>query len=100
VDGPESIRLLERAKAIAPDDPKVASEIGRRYMAMGKPADALAEFGRALALAPGSAIALSNLGAALLALGQRQAAQDDFKAAIGDPCLFGALQSASMAACN
>jgi tetratricopeptide (TPR) repeat protein len=91
VDHPESLRLLERAKAIAPENPQVASETGRRYMAMGRPGDALAEFGRALALAPNSATALNNRGTALVALGQRKAAQDDFQAALRvDPCLFDA----------
>jgi hypothetical protein len=88
VDNTRSLALLEEAKTLAPDDPRVASELGARYLAMGRAAEALAEFGRALALAPGDAGALNNRGSALLALGQREAARSDFERALAvDPCL-------------
>ncbi len=87
VDDQRSLALLEEAKRLAPDDPRVASELGARYLAMGRAAEALGEFGRALALVPGDASALNNRGAALLALGQREAARADFARALeADPC--------------
>jgi len=86
-----ALGLLEEANRIAPDDPLVASEIGRMYMQLGDPARALAEFGRELALSPGAPAALNNRGAALLALGQDAAARQDFERALErDPCFFDA----------
>jgi len=83
--------LLESAKLIAPDDPFVASELGRAYLVAGKPERALAEFGRALALVPNNPQALSNRGVALLALKQTEAGREDFARALQiDPCLFSA----------
>lgn len=94
VDGPRSVALLEQARRLAPDDPRVAAELGARYLAMGRAAEALGEFGRALALAPADAGALNNRGAALLALGQRSAARADFERALAaDPCLEEARQN-------
>ena len=84
-----AIRLLTEAKKTNPDDPLVASELGRAFVVAGRPADALPEFGRALALKPGDARALSNRGAALLALGHTETAKPDFEEALrADPCLF------------
>jgi tetratricopeptide (TPR) repeat protein len=90
---PESaLLLLENARKIAPDDPAVASALGRSCMESGMYAQALAEFGRALALSPGDPKAMNNRGAVLLALGQRDAAIADFHRALSrDPCLFDAL---------
>lgn len=83
------IPLLERARKIAPDDPAVASALGRAYLNWVGPERALAEFGRALALAPNSPEALNNRGMALLALGQTEVARADFERALRrDPCLF------------
>lgn len=85
-------RLLKEARRLAPEDPLVASELGRFYLEQGRPDLALGEFGRALALAPNDPRALSNRGAALLALGQTEAAVADFERALAaDPCLFEAL---------
>jgi Flp pilus assembly protein TadD len=81
--------LLERAKALHPDSPLVASELGRMYLASGVPGRALTEFGRALAMAPNNAQALSNRGVALLVLKQTAAAKSDFERALQiDPCAF------------
>lgn len=86
-----ALELLDRAKALAPDDPRVASERGKRLLAMGRPEEALAEFGRALALEPRSAAAHNNRGAALAALGQFEAARADFERALRfDPCFYDA----------
>jgi Flp pilus assembly protein TadD len=81
--------LLERAKAMNPDSPLVASELGRLYLTSGDPGRALTEFGRALAMAPNNAQALSNRGVALLVLKQTRAAKADFERALQiDPCAF------------
>ncbi len=69
-----------------------SSERGRVYLELGRPADALREFGVALAAAPGDPQALSNRGTALAALHQTDAAQRDFQRALErDPCLYPAL---------
>ena len=87
----EAIQLLEETKGMAPEDPLVAAEIGRRRLEMGQAAQALAEFGRALALAPRDPRAHNNRGAALLSLGQLDAARGDFERALElDPCQFDA----------
>jgi len=85
----EAIPVLQSAKDIAPDDSGVASELGRTYLALNRPAEALQEFGRALALAPGSAEAMSNRGVALAMLKQDAAAKADFERALAaDACSF------------
>jgi protein O-mannosyl-transferase len=86
-----ALEILEQAKAIAPEDPRIASELGRRYLELGKPMLALPEFGRALALEPKKAEAYNNRGAALLALDQREVARQDFERALSiDPCQYDA----------
>jgi hypothetical protein len=86
-----ALALLEEAKRIAPDDPKIAAEEGRIYLGQGQTDRALQEFGLALALDPRNAEAFNNRGAALLALDQRQAAREDFERALAiDPCEWSA----------
>jgi Flp pilus assembly protein TadD len=76
---------------MAPDDPRIPSEEGRIYLRLGRPDQALPEFGRALALSPHSADALNNRGVALLALDQKETARADFERALAiDPCQFDA----------
>lgn len=87
----EAAAILAEAQRIAPEDAALASEQGRVLLEAGRPAEALAAYGRALALTPGDAGALSNRGAALAMLGQTEAAQQDFEAALKkDPCQFNA----------
>lgn len=82
--------LLE-ARRLAPEDPAVASELGRVYLALGNPSQALGEFGRAVAADPNDALALNNRGVALEALGLRDHAIADFRRALEiDSCLFDA----------
>jgi tetratricopeptide (TPR) repeat protein len=86
-----ALRELAEAQKMAPDDPAIAAEQGRVWLTAGRPAEALAAFGRALALDPGDAGALNNRGTALAALGQMDAARADFERALArDPCLFDA----------
>jgi hypothetical protein len=85
----EAQQLLEDAKRIAPEDPLVASELGRMYLVSGSPEKALGEFGRALALVPNNPQAITNRGVALLMLKQADAARQDFERALAEqPCLF------------
>jgi Putative Zn-dependent protease, contains TPR repeats len=85
----EARQLLEEAKRLAPEDPLVASELGRMYLVSGSPEKALSEFGRALALLPNNPQALTNRGVALLLLKQPDAARQDFENALArNPCLF------------
>ena len=60
--------LLKDAERVSPSDPDLPSELVRVDLELNRPAEALAEAGRALALAPREAHALNNRGAALLAL--------------------------------
>jgi Flp pilus assembly protein TadD len=91
VGGSRGLEILQQAKAIAPDDPAVASEEGRIDLDMGGAREALLAFGRALALEPASASAHNNRGVALLMLGQSDAARADFERALAiDPCQFDA----------
>ena len=89
--GAAALAILEQAKSIAPDDPRVASEEGRIAISLSNPQQALVAFGRALALDPSNAAAQSNRGVALLMLGQRDAARSDFERALAmNPCQFDA----------
>ena len=56
--------LLE-AKEIAPDDPLVASDLGKMFIERRQPSEALAEFGRAVSLQPNNPSALNNRGVVL-----------------------------------
>ncbi len=87
----EALKLLEEAQRLAPNDPRVPAELGKTYMLLGQPQQALGHFGRALALTPRNVQALNNRGVALLALGQYDAAKEDFRRALAiNPCLFDA----------
>ena len=87
-DPPRALEILREAKNLAPDDPRVASELGRVHLEMKNPARALQEFGRALALNPNDPRAVSNRGVVLLLLAQKEAARADFERALRmDPCL-------------
>jgi tetratricopeptide (TPR) repeat protein len=78
----QALVLLEEARQLAPDDPRVASDLGRVYLSLGRPVLALEQFGRALAAEPNSAEALNNRGVALLMMGQTEAARQDFLRAL------------------
>jgi protein O-mannosyl-transferase len=96
VDSSSALQILEDAKRIAPDDPAIASELGRLYLQSGMPEKALTEFGRALALSPNNPNALTNRGVALLLMHQEDAARQDFTRALGlNPCLTEARDNAA-----
>jgi hypothetical protein len=80
----------------APDEESVATERGRLLMTLGRPAEALSAFGRALALNPNDARAISNRAVALAALGSRDAAIAEFRRALEkDACLSDARENLS-----
>jgi hypothetical protein len=86
-----AVRLLEESKNIAPDDPDLASELGRVYLMAGDASAALKEFGRTVALRPGDPMAINNRGVALMQLSLREPAIADFRRAVElDPCYFDA----------
>ena len=58
------------------------TELGRVYLDLRRPAEALSAFGRALAIEPEKASNVYNRGVALAALGQIEAATLDFKRAL------------------
>ncbi len=94
----QALDYLLEAKRIAPDDPLVASELGKLFIERRQGSEALSEFGRAVALRPGDAVALNNRGVALLMLGIRDHAVTDFQEALKiDPCLADARRNLRMA---
>ena len=91
-DPATALRLVEEARNLEPDNPDVASELGRLHLESGRYSEALSEFGRALAARPGDPLMLNNRGASLLALGLREPAIADFRSALNaDACRFDAL---------
>jgi hypothetical protein len=79
-----------------PDVESIATERGRLLLTLGRPADALSAFGRALALNPNDARAISNRAVALAALGSRDVAITEFQRALErDACLFDARENLS-----
>jgi tetratricopeptide (TPR) repeat protein len=88
-------RALEELRD-APDSEPVATERGRLLLTLGRPADALSAFGRALALNPNDARAISNRAVALAALGSRDVAIAEFQRALEkDACLSDARENLS-----
>ncbi|MEO8369393.1 MAG: tetratricopeptide repeat protein, partial [Candidatus Solibacter sp.] len=84
----KGLELLSKARLQAPNEPEIATEIGKILMSEGQPDGALEEFGRALALSPTDARKMNNRGVALQALGQTEAARADFQRALRtDPSL-------------
>jgi hypothetical protein len=83
-----ALQILEEARAFAPDDPDLATELGRVKLQLGLPGEALTEFGRVVGKRPRDAMAVNNRGAALLALELDAHAESDFRRAMTlDPCL-------------
>lgn len=76
----EGLALLEQNPA--PQDAAHQTELGRLYLELGRPAEALRAFGKALAIEPEKASHVYNRGVALRALDQREAAEADFRRAL------------------
>jgi tetratricopeptide (TPR) repeat protein len=75
----EALHLITAALTITPhprNEPDLHANLGLAYVALKRPAEALASFERALALNPDHVDALANRGTALLDLGRVQDALD------------------------
>jgi protein O-mannosyl-transferase len=84
----EALEVLAAARRLSPQDPRIATEIGKVLLTQGQPSRALEEFGYALAADPHDARNFNNRGVALEMLGQTAAAQADFEHALRlDPAL-------------
>ena len=80
----KALQALQRNPA--PGDDGYQTELGRVMLELGRPAEALRAFGKALAIEPTKASNVYNRGVALAALGQREAAVLDFRRALAmDP---------------
>jgi tetratricopeptide (TPR) repeat protein len=89
-----ALELLNQARELAPNDPVIAAEIGKKLLAEGQPDAALTEFARALALNPRDARCFNDRGVALQQLGHTEAARADFKRALElDPNFIEARQN-------
>jgi hypothetical protein len=82
VEPAEALEILAQARQMAPEDPRVAAEVGRVLLSEGQAGAALEEFSRALTLEPGNPQNYNNRGVALEAIGQPWAARADFERAL------------------
>jgi tetratricopeptide (TPR) repeat protein len=82
----EGLKLLLRAKRLAPTDVGLRNAIGLCLNRLGRPAEAIAEFDGAIALDPGFAPAHANRGNSLVALAKLVEARAAFETAVAaDP---------------
>jgi tetratricopeptide (TPR) repeat protein len=82
----DSLELLLRAKAAAPEATGIVNAIGLNLMWLGRHEEAVAEFDAALAIDSGFAPALANRGTAQVALARPAEARASFEAALArDP---------------
>jgi tetratricopeptide (TPR) repeat protein len=87
----EQFGLLREARAVAPHDPDVTTELGVFYLQRAEPERALRLFDEALGGNAQRPQALANRGAALFLLGRREEAIGDWRSALTqDPCNFDA----------
>lgn len=77
-----AIRELERAAEGRPDRAPIAERIGRNYVRLGMPREAIPYFDRAVALDPTLANGYHNRGVANERLGNRSAAIEDYRRAL------------------
>ncbi len=82
----EGLAHMLAAQRVAPESAKIARWIGLGYMKLGRPADALPAFRRALRVRPGDADLLAELARTQIALGREDAARRTLQAALAsDP---------------
>jgi len=79
-----AIELLERAAAVAPEDPTTHHHLGRIYEAAGDPSKAAQAHGAAVRLEPAFFVARLYLATCLEQLGQRERALVQYKRALDD----------------
>jgi predicted TPR repeat methyltransferase len=78
----EARTLLERARALAPDDARIHYNLGLLFSDLGQARDALAAFDASLHLNPDDAKAHNNRGSALQILGRLSEAGEAFRRAL------------------
>lgn len=78
----EAIEVFDYAKSYAQGDPVVHTGLGRSQLAMRRPADALAAFGKVLEKNPHDIVALNGRGVALDMQGDHAGAQVAYDAAL------------------
>ncbi len=78
---PEALECLDKARALAPDDPAILNAHAHLLITLGRPADALAEFQEVLARVPNHVEARLNSGLTRAMLGFPELALADFDAA-------------------
>jgi len=100
LDPATAIQVLDAANAKFFNDPDIESDRGRVYLQLGRPRDALIEFGRVLAARPQDAHAINNRAVALEAMGQDATAKIEFRRALqNDPCLEEARKNLGLDPC-
>jgi tetratricopeptide (TPR) repeat protein len=80
----EALTRFEEAERLQPGNSTVSNMIGLCKLKLGRPAEALESFSRALTITPSFTDARNNRGAAYLALGQFRLAEIDFVAVLAD----------------
>jgi tetratricopeptide (TPR) repeat protein len=78
----EGAAMLERARALAPNEPRIHGLLGQALIHLGRYADALASFDQALALGAANAGLHGDRADALAALGRREEAVQGYDRAL------------------
>jgi tetratricopeptide (TPR) repeat protein len=78
----DALEVLAAAGRMAPEDPRIAAEMGRVLLSQGQAQAALEEFSHALAADPHNAQNFNGRGVAFGLLGQTAAARADFERAL------------------
>jgi hypothetical protein len=97
----QAIQTLDAAEARFPNNVDIENERGRVDLELGRPNQALVEYGRVLAVRPQDARAVNNRAVALKAMGQETAAQIEFRRALKlDSCLEEARKNLGLEPCG
>ncbi len=78
----DGIALLEKARGLAPDEPRIHGLLGQALIHLGRHEEAVTSFDRALALSSSSASLHGNRADALAALGRREEAVQGYDRAL------------------
>jgi Flp pilus assembly protein TadD len=78
----DALEVLAAARRMAPEDPRIAAEMGRVLLSQGQARAALEEFSHAVAADPHNAPNFNGSGVAFGMLGQTATARTDFEHAL------------------
>lgn len=78
----DGVAMLERARALAPDQPRIHGLLGKALIYLGRSEEALASFDRAMALGPPNAGLHGSRADALVALNRREEAVASYDRAL------------------